>query len=409
MRTPFPCRTSALALAAVLLAAPAPAADLSTLTGKRYKGELVAVDGEVLTFQTDIGSVGVAVKDIFAVDFGNRVEVARGPKYDEIELTDGSVVRCTRFRIRKRAVEADLVSPPGDTAPSPKMSIDLGTLFTVLRGADDPKNRNEWKKVLAVRGKRDQFVVKRGDVFEPVAGTVLEGTDDGDAIAFERENGQRTTYKLIRATGGLVFNQPSRGQIAPTVCKVIDVFGNTLTAQRVDLTDGGLKVTTVAGATFDYPSLKGLSKLDFSQGNIAYLSDLEAQVSAPEPEPNWPYFTYNRDQTEEKAPLKLDGQTYAKGLWIFPDTTLTYKLNGDYREFKAVIGVDESIKIASSAVKLTVEADGKIVFAEPVTRKDKARPVTLDVKGVKLLKISVEQNERYFGNQVDLAEARLQK
>lgn len=407
MRTPD--RTAAVTLAAALVAASATAADLSTLTGKKYKGELTNVDGQVLTFRTDAGAVGVAVKEVYAVDFGNKVEApAKGEKFDEIELTDGSVLRITAFKIRKRAVEPTLL-PAGKDAAAPKVTLDMGALFSVLRGADEAKNRDEWKKVMAVRGKRDQFVVRRGEGFEPLAGTVIEGEEDGDAIVFERETGERTSYKLSRVTGGLIFNQPPRGAIAPTVCKVIDVFGNTLTVQAVELAGKGLKVTTVAGAVVEYPTLAGLVKLDFSQGNIAYLSDMEAAVSAPDPVPGEPHFTYLRDKTNENAPLKLDGQTYAKGLWVFPDTTLTYKLGGDYREFKALVGVDETVPVASSSVKLTIEADGKSLFAEVVSRKDKVRTLNLDVKGVKQLKISVEREALFLGNQVNLAEARLQK
>jgi len=396
---------TAAALVAALVAASS-AADLSTLTGKKYKGELVGVNGDILTFRTDAGSVGVAVKEVFVVDFGNRVEPKAG-KYDEIELTDGSVIRCTQFKIKKKVVDAELPPAAGDVKP-PKPALGMEMLFSYCRGADDAKTREKWKQATALRGKRDQFVVRRGDVFEPVAGTVIEGDDTGDAIAFEKENGERTTYKLIRASG-LIFNQTPRGIIPPTVCKVFDVFGNTLTAQKVELAGGGLKVTTVAGAVFEYPSLKGVAKLDFSQGNIAFLSDLEAQVSAPDAIPGEPHFTYLRDKTNENAALKLDGQSYAKGLWLFPDTTLTYTLNGDFREFKALAGVDESVQVASSAVKLTIEADGKVVFSEVVSRKDKPRPLTLDVKGVKQLKVGVQREGLYLGNQIDLAEARLQK
>jgi hypothetical protein len=396
-------------LAAVLVAATAAGAELSTLNGKKYKGELVSVTADVLTFRTDVGAVGVSVKELFAVEFGNKVAApAKGAKYDEIELIDGSVIRCSQFKIRTKAVEPALFPGPGDAAP-PKVVLPLDNLFSILRGADDPKNRDEWKKLLAGRGKRDQFVVKRGEGFEPVSGTVIEGDDDGDAITFERESGERTTFKLIRATGGLVFNQPPRGVIPPTVCKVVDVFGNVLTAKAVELAGSGLKVTTVSGATAEYPSLSGVGKLDFSQGNVAYLSDLDPQVTAPEPVPGEPYFTYLRDKTNENAPLKLDGQTFGKGLWVFPDTTLTYAPNGDYREFKAVVGVDESVQVASSAVRLVIEADGKVVFSEVIRRKDKARPLNLDVKGVKQLKITVEREGLYLGNQVNLADARFQK
>ena len=65
--------------------------------------------------------------------------------------------------------------------------------------------------------------------------------------------------------------------------------------------------------------------------------------------------------------------------------------------------------MASSTVRLVVEADGKVVYSQLVSRKDKARPLNLDVKGVKQLKITVEREGLYLANQVDLAEARFQK
>ena len=101
--------------------------------------------------------------------------------------------------------------------------------------------------------------------------------------------------------------------------------------------------------------------------------------------------------------------SYAKGLWVRADTTLAYKLTGEYREFKALVGMDESVSEPSYSVRLVIEADGKVVFSEVVARKDKVRPVTLDVKGAKQLKISVERTHPLDGVSVDLAEARLQK
>src|SRR5579883_1472498 len=98
MHTPFPRRTPALTLAALLLAAPS----------------LAAEDGQVLTFRTDVGPVGVAVKEVFAVDFGPRPDPAgKGARYDEIELTDGSVIHCSKVRIKKRAVEPVFVAGEG--------------------------------------------------------------------------------------------------------------------------------------------------------------------------------------------------------------------------------------------------------------------------------------------------------
>jgi hypothetical protein len=405
-RTP---RLVSAAVLAAVLASVASADELSTLTGKRYAGKLDGIGDGVLTFAPAGGAaVRVPVKDVLAVDMGAKFDPTKAGKHDEIELVDGSVIRCTGFRVKGKAVEPALL--PGAGGPPPKVELPLEALFAVMRGADDPKNRDDWRKLLAARGKRDLFVIRGQDGLNPLPGTVLGGDDAGESVRFERESDGRTvTFKLTRATGGLVFNQPPRGVIPPTVCRVIDGFGNTLTAREVAVADGGLAVTTVAGAKVLYPSLAAVAKLDFSQGNLAYLSDLEPKVDAPPAVPGEPYYAFARDRTNEGSPLRLDGVAYAKGLWVFPDTALTYTLGGDYREFKAVVGVDESVQVASSAVRLLIEADGRPLFNELVSRKDKPRPLTLDVKGAKTLTVRVEGQGLYLGNQVNLADARVQK
>lgn len=397
----------AFALLILVLAGPLAAADLSTLTGKKHVGDVAGIADGVLTIRTEAGPVGVAVKDVFVVDFGKKVEApAKDAKYDEIELVDGSVIRASGLAIKGKAVEPALLAAG---APAPKFAIPLETLFYYQRGADDAKARANWRKLLAGRGKRDLFVVRAGDDLSPVPGTVLGGSDAGDAIEFEKEAGaERVNYKLTRATGGLVFNQPPRGEIPPTLCKVHDVFGNSLVARDLKVSKDGFAITTVAGATFTYAPA-ALAKLDFSQGNIAYLSDMETTVTAPPQVPGEPYFTYLRDKNQDGAPLKLDGVSYAKGIWLYPDTTLAYKLNGDYRELKMVAGIDESVPVANSTVRLVVLADGKELYAAKVSRKDAAKTLNLDVKGVKELRITLERDGLYLGNQINLAEARVQK
>lgn len=401
-------RPVAALLLSGLLAVPSIAADLSTLTGKKYKGELKRIDAALLTFEADIGTVAIPLKDLFVLDFGRKAAApAEGARYDELELTDGSIFRCTSLKVKGKTVEVTLLPVPGSTPPT--VTIPLGSVFTYLRGAELQKNRDEWKKLMAGRGKRDLFVIRQADGLNALPGTVLEGEASGDAISFEQDGGAKTRLLLSRASGGLVFNQPPRDVIPPTVCKLYDVFGNTLFATKLDLAGGGMTVTTVGGATAAYPATSGLVKLDFSQGNIAYLSDIDCTVAAPKAEPDQPVLAVLKDTAGGGLPLKLDGIGYAKGLWIAPETTLTFKLGSDYREFRAVVGISESTEVASSGAKLVIAADGRELFNGEITRKIKPKELVLDVKGVKQLTIRVDPDGLFTGNQVILAEARLQK
>ena len=317
-------------------------------------------------------------------------------KYAEAELVDGSVIRCAKFLIKGKKFVPELLPGPADV-PAPKLELPLTSVFHVLRGAEDPKNRDAWKAMLLNRGKRDLYVIRGTGGLNFVQGTLIEGNAAGDEVTFEQENGQPEKLRLSRASGGLVFNQPPQTQIPPTLCRVNDVFGNSLVAQSVELAGGGVRVKTVAGVEVSYPSAAAVAALDYGQGNIAYLSNLEPLVAAPEREAGEPRFTYVRDRNQLGEGLRLDNVGFPKGLWVYTDTTLTFNLGGDYREFKAVLGMDDSLTNATSAAKVTIEADNQVLFAGTVKRTDKPRPLAVwERPAPRLREYDIEYPEREF-------------
>ena len=398
------------------IAATVAADDITTGAGKKLTGTLVAVDKDGVSFKIGDAPIKISGKEIVLIDMGRKpLPLAKDVKFHEIELTDGSRLRCSKFTIKQKAFAIDLMPGPKDVPP-PSFDLPMSSVFFAFRGADDPKHRDEWKKLLQTRGKRDLYVIRQADGLTSVQGTLIEGNADGTKVVFEKEDGVREELLLSRATGGLVFNQPQAAQVPPTLCRVNDVFGNTLLAQAVDLSGSGMKVTTVSGVVVTYPSLAGVSQLDYAHGNIAYLSDLLPKVEAPELPADEANKTLNvkaqyiADKAPTNAPLKLDGVEYPKGLWITADTALTYTLGGDYREFKATIGILDQVGDSATEATVSIEADGRVLFADTIRRKDKPKGVTLDVKNVKLLRIHVEASSPFFnGSQAVLADARVQK
>ena len=89
----------------------------------------------------------------------------------------------------------------------------------------------------------------------------------------------------------------------------------------------------------------------------------------------------------------------------------TYALDGEYKAFVAVVGIDDAVRPAGDAT-LTFLGDGK-VLGEPLrlTGRDKARMVRLDITGVRTFTIRVEfgADKLDVGDHVDLAAARLVK
>jgi len=402
------------------LAASGTAADLTTARGKKISGTLVAVDPEGVTVSSGKAKVKISGKDILVVDFHNPIapipkdkETGRALKSTEIELTDGSTFRTTKFTLKGKQVVVELFPGPAGVEPA-TFDLSMTALFSVIRDAGDAKHREAWKKMLATRGKRDLYVIREPDALNFVQGTILAGNDKGDEILFEKDDGSQTQLRQSRA-GGYVFAQVLPKDAAPILCKVIDVFGNNLVAQSVDVTQSGVVVKTVAGVQVKYTSIAALVKLDYSRGNVAYLSDLEAQVDAP-PAPidekglrlnvSAPYL---RDQGVAGEPLKLGLETFLKGVLIAPDTALSYTLNGDYREFKGVVGIPENTPDANLSAKVTIEGDGRPLFSDIVRRKEKPKGVSLDVKGVKVLRLIVEADFAVNGNRVLVGAAQVLK
>ncbi len=173
------------------------------------------------------------------------------------------------------------------------------------------------------------------------------------------------------------------------------------------LPDQKITLASTAGVNVEYPSSAGIAKIDFSVGSVSYLSNLQPKkIDGAD-------HRFSRDGLLDKTELKIGEQKYNKGLAIWAGTILTYNIEGKFKTFEAVLGVDanasESI-LNDVSVILTIEADNKVLFKQKVQKTDAGRNLNLNVVGVKLLRVTVESEGLLdFGNQVDLADAKLRK
>jgi hypothetical protein len=99
-----------------------------------------------------------------------------------------------------------------------------------------------------------------------------------------------------------------------------------------------------------------------------------------------------------QKPLTLDGKVYSKGLAIRSRTELMYRLTDDFRQFHAIVGIDDHVRDGGN-VDLVISGDGKVLFSRNITGRDEAVPVDLDITGVKRLRILVD-----FGQELDIAD-----
>jgi hypothetical protein len=192
--------------------------------------------------------------------------------------------------------------------------------------------------------------------------------------------------------------------------------GWKLKGDPVEVADGKLVFLTQSKQKFWVP-VDQITRLDFTAGKIAYLSDLEPESVEWTPLIDFgkagtslaEYYAPRKDQSREQKPISLDGKQYAKGLALYSRTAMTYRLPAGSTRFKAVAGIDDAVGDGGH-VRLQISADDKKLFDAPIAGKDGPTSIDLDVAGARRLSILVDYGDDLdAADHLDLADARIVK
>jgi hypothetical protein len=394
---------TAFVLVFLTLAGAAPAAELRTLTGKTISGELVGVSEIEVAIRGSGGTTKTPASEILQIEVQKDAALPSGTKFSDVELVDGTLLHATRFTLQGKEVELKLAGR------EQTLKVPLALVASVLNNADDPAIRQEWQeKVLAKKSNQDVLAIRLNGVLNMLEGTLGEGNDKGQ-IAFEYESGGSRRQRFLDPARlqGMLFLRTQTGSLPPAVCRVYDSGQNLLPAAHLELKPASLLVTTPAGLHIDIPRT-GLARLDYTNDKVAFLSDLKpAEVIKPGTSLFMadPHF----DRNLENSPLQLEGQVYGKGLALHAHTELAYQLDGKYRKFEAVVGMDDTVG-GDGPSQVKIEADGQALWSDTVDRAAKPRKLEADVSGVRQLRIVVTSPDLlHRGAHVDLANAKLSK
>ena len=118
-----------------------------------------------------------------------------------------------------------------------------------------------------------------------------------------------------------------------------------------------------------------------------------------------------KDRALDGGPLSLEGKTYLRGIAMHSRTQVVYRLNGEFRRFQTVLGIDDSVG-SNGHVDVTIKGDDRVLFSGILTGRDnpRARPLDLDITGLRRLEIFVDYGRnRDEADHVDFCEARIIK
>jgi hypothetical protein len=393
------------ALILALVSSPLLASDVQTLSGKKLTGDIVSLDKQALTLKTADGEVRHPIKDVLLITLGTADQPLPAA-YSDLELTDGSVLHCTKLEFREKALEVT-------AAPDLSLSVPYAAIASLCKDAHDPKNKLEFQQMAAKRGRFDIVAVRSEGRLNVLEGTLGNGVAP-DGIEFTVNGSEQKATPRLAKIAGLVFVTKPDPNATPPVCKIMDAGRNALVAAAVDWNSSGLTISTVSGFKVSYPNAAQIVRLDFSQGKLTYLSDLdpsraETTLSTEDNDKFAQFVRYRRDKNLDNGPIRLDGTTHAKGLTLHAGSALVYELGGEYATLRAILGVDESVQ-TESRVEVVIEGNGRELFRAALSRRDPPKPLVLDVKGVQQLRIEVRSTAlTELGGELSLADAKVSK
>lgn len=382
--------------------------EVQTLDGQSAAGQIAALNPQELVLETDQGPATFALANLAVLARQPAAPISTRGANLWVELIDGSSLAGVEFTVASTTARIGLT---GDAT----LELPTRSIRWVRFGAPDrydPKLTKQWSEIAATKAAGDLLVVRKSGALDYLEGVLRDA--DAETCHFELD-GDDVPVKRAKIEG-LVYAHPQPVELALPIGQLVAIDGSRWQAQRLELADGRVTVSTPAGTSHVVP-LADVARFDFSSGKIVYLSDLEPESVAftplfgfeQPPQGLLEFYAYRRDTGFEHQALRLDGTVYRKGLSLASRTELVYKLPGKFRLFRATVGVDDNVR-ATGSVRVEIKGDDKTLWQADVRGTEPAQELELDISGVKRLAIVADYGEALdVGDRLDLAEVRVTK
>jgi hypothetical protein len=389
-------------------------------------GELGSWTAEGIVVTTSEGDQGAATDELVSLrlaatgDSDAHEESTSGL----VELTDGTRLPADDIRVAGDRLAITLATP-GRGEPR-QLTVATSRVSLVRLKPLKPSASEQWQEMRGSERTSDVLVVaKRGgeslDYVEGVLGDVtsdkIEFKLDGDPLRIDRDK-----------AAGFIYYRRSREAVTEPRCVLHGRNGFLANATGVQLAEGMLHVTTLAGVKFEWP-LAEVHFADFSAGKIRYLSDMAQSsarwfplVSLPASASQAATFGQpRRDQSAFGGPLTLyypdadsapaagQPRVFSKGLAVRSRSELVYRMPPGFARFTAIAGIDPATR-ATGNVKLTIYGDDHPLYEAAVSGEEPPQQIEMDIADIKRLKIVVDFGKNLdTGDWLNLCDARLVK
>lgn len=211
-------------------------------------------------------------------------------------------------------------------------------------------------------------------------------------------------YGIVFAAGLTTSATPPRAAIARCTLRDGSTWAGPIRSGDV----AGIDIELVAGQVVRLP-VPQLREIRFASDRLSYLSDLEpaAYEFTPIAAARWPW---RRDRSAANRPIRMGGQTFDRGIGMHSPAVLTYKLDGNFREFAATIGIDEAAAPRGNVIFRVLADDREVYNSGSVTGREAPKRIVVPIDQARTLTLAVDLGDELdVGDQADWADARLIK
>jgi hypothetical protein len=248
------------------------------------------------------------------------------------------------------------------------------------------------KTDLPASGSKDAVLTTNGDRVE---GEVVD-VRDGKVLLRVNEVPASLDLERVRSISFARSEPPADAGNGLQV--VLDLgAGERLTARWLGLEGDVLKLQPAWGGTVEIP-LAAATRLEVKNGKLVYVSDLKPleAVHVPYLDGDYPL---RLNQSVGGRELRIAGKSFRRGLGVHSRSSLKYALDGNFKTFAAVLGIDSEVGSHGSVV-FRVFGDDRLLFESPVVRGgDVPLELSLDVSRVLVLRLEVD-----FADNGDIAD-----
>ncbi len=307
------------------------------------------------------------------------------PRVPHIVLTNGDQLPAEVMGIDQDIVK--IRARLGGTDSTQELKVPLAAMAVIwfrpppAIDADSPL-----LKVISERRRRDVIVLANGDTR---SGSVL--SLDGENGALRYRDGSRDATVERPLVAAIAFSTDLSRSFRPKgpYLRMTLANGTRLSLQNAVADERTLNGKTTFGESVRV-AMSQLIAIERRQGRFVFLSDQKPARydHTPYLGASWPY---RPDANVTGTEMRLGGSYFDKGIGMHSESRLTYRLNGDYRRFESIVGLDD-LSGQRGQVRAKVVVDGKDHAVGTAGQLGAGHPVfvSVDVSGARELTLVVE-------------------